>query len=667
MPQWNSLVGHTLGQYQIVELIGEGGMAAVYKAWQPSLRRYVALKVLTLFLADDAEFVKRFHQEAVAAANLKQTNIVTIHDVGVEGDYHYIAMELIEGTSLAERVRSGPVLAPEQVVDIISQIGAALDYAHERGFIHRDVKPANILIDASGRVVLTDFGLVKALSGSGVTSTLTRAGTVFGTPRYMSPEQVKDEPLDYRSDLYALGIVCYEMLSGQVPFDGTTTHSILYAQANTPPPPLRDVAGLAVPPPVEAVVEKMLAKEREKRYQSAGEFARDLAQAVIGVWPARLGKETAAVKPEEGMMEMVPGAQLAPKPPTMAQPGPQRMSASPPPKGRDRSCLMWGLIGGGIVLVLLALGLAAVGVMFWPRLSPGDKEEVPPPPVEAPVAPPGAPVPDMEAPAVPAVEQIAFTSERDGNAEIYVMNSDGSGQTNLTNSPSADFYPQWSPDRSRIAFHSYESGDIGGNAEIYVMAADGSDWIRLTRNVASDKFPNWSPDGGRLVFVSDRDGDFEIYAVRSDGSQARRLTSEPARDYFPAWSPSGDRILFESDRDGDVEIYVMGADGGNPINLTQNSAADSLASWSPDGTKIAFTSDRSGQPEVWVMDSDGNHPIRLTSTGGRQPDWSPDGTRIVFVSERDGNAEIYVMNSDGSAQVRLTRSVTSDWDPHWSR
>jgi tetratricopeptide (TPR) repeat protein len=357
----SDLVGTALGQYQIVELIGEGGMAAVYKAWQPTLRRYVALKVLTPDLAGDAEFVKRFHQEAVAAANLKQTNIVTIHDVGVEGDYHYIAMELIEGTSLAERVRSGPTLTPEQVVDIITQVGAALDYAHERGFVHRDVKPANILVDASGRVVLTDFGLVKALSGSGVTSTLTRAGTVFGTPRYMSPEQIKDEPLDYRSDLYSLGIVCYEMLSGQVPFDSTTTHSVLYAQVNTPPPPLRDMAGLAVPPPVEAVVERMLAKARENRYQSAGQFARDLAQAVAGIWPARLGGARAALPEMEsdttsigGTPEEMPAATVR----QLAQP------ATPPVSAPVRRRSRWPLLAGvaAAVGILLIVG-TVVGVL----------------------------------------------------------------------------------------------------------------------------------------------------------------------------------------------------------------------------------------------------------------------------------------------------------------
>jgi len=356
-----NLVGTTLGQYQIVELIGEGGMAIVYKAWQPSLRRYVALKVLAPHLASDAEFVQRFHQEAVSAANLKQTHIVIIHDVGAESGYHYIAMELIEGASLEAYIRSGQPFTPDQVAGIISQIGAALDYAHQRGFIHRDIKPANILIDASGRAVLTDFGIVKALSGSGVTAALTQAGTVVGTPHYMSPEQITDEPLDHRSDLYALGIVCYEMLSGQVPFDGTTTHAIIYAQVHTPPPPLREIAGLAAPPPVEAVVNKMLAKRRENRYDSGGEFARDLAQAVSGVWPAGLGEEMEVTMPMgtgTTVMEPTPGGMPAPTAlqPTPAAPyTPTAYTPTPPPMPAPARRRRWPLVLGGI---------AAIGVML---------------------------------------------------------------------------------------------------------------------------------------------------------------------------------------------------------------------------------------------------------------------------------------------------------------
>jgi tetratricopeptide (TPR) repeat protein len=342
------LVGTTLGQYQIVELIGEGGMASVYKAWQPSLRRYVALKVLAPHLANDAEFHKRFQQEAVSAANLKHTNIVTIHDVGAEGDHHYIAMEFIEGASLTERIRSGQAVAPEQVVDVISQIGSALDYAHQRGFIHRDIKPANILIEPGARAVLTDFGIAKAVSG-GVTGPLTKAGSIFGTPHYMSPEQVREEELDHRSDLYSLGIVCYEMLSGEVPFDGTTTHSILYAQANNPPPPLREV-NPSVLPPVEAVVNRMLAKNRERRYNSAGEFAMALAQAVVGVWPEETGEATVVGGGAPTGAELVE---------TVVGRGAARPMTMPAPVRRGR----WPVVLGAVAVGVMVIVGAVVGVM----------------------------------------------------------------------------------------------------------------------------------------------------------------------------------------------------------------------------------------------------------------------------------------------------------------
>lgn len=292
------LVGTTLGGYEIIEPLSQGGMADIYKAWQPSLKRHVALKVLASDLATDAEFVARFQQEAVAAANLNHTNIVTIYDVGSENDYHYIAMELVDGTSLQEHILNHGALDLEQVVGIITQVSAALDYAHDRGLIHRDIKPANVLIENRGRVVLTDFGIAEALSSSSLTATLSGDEVIFGTPHYMSPEQIKEESVDHRSDLYSLGIVCYEMLAGQVPFEGTTTHSIVYAQVHTPPPPLNEVAASEVPFPVEAVVDKMLAKRPEDRYASAGEFAAALSQATTGPSPSGGNGETALVDQE---------------------------------------------------------------------------------------------------------------------------------------------------------------------------------------------------------------------------------------------------------------------------------------------------------------------------------------------------------------------------------
>jgi tetratricopeptide (TPR) repeat protein len=339
------LVSTTMGQYEIVELIGKGGMAKVYKAWQPSLKRHVALKVLDPALASDPSFVTRFHQEAVSAANLRHPNIVTIHDVGTQDGYNYIAMEYIEGSSLDDRIRSHGALPGQQVVDIITQIGSALEYAHQQGFIHRDIKPANVLIDGSGRAVLTDFGIVKALSGSGMTLSLTQSGSVIGTPYYMSPEQVKDEPVDQRSDLYSLGIVCYEMLTGRVPFNSATTHSVLLAQANEPPPPLREV-NPAVPPEVEEVVEKVLAKEPQARYNSAGEFAEALSEAIDGAAGSRQPAQASrgASRPKATPQPERPSSSLVP----------QQGRA---PAGRSRWPVV--LLGVGVLGAMMALAVLA--------------------------------------------------------------------------------------------------------------------------------------------------------------------------------------------------------------------------------------------------------------------------------------------------------------------
>jgi hypothetical protein len=267
-------------------------------------------------------------------------------------------------------------------------------------------------------------------------------------------------------------------------------------------------------------------------------------------------------------------------------------------------------------------------------------------------------------PGAPAIGKIAFHSDRDGNFEIYVMNADGAGQTNLTNDPAGDNFPAWSPDGSRIAFHS----DRDGNFEIYVMNADGSGLGNLTNNPADDAYAAWSPDGTRIAFSSDRDGNFEIYLMNADGTGLARLTDNAAEDSPPRWSPDGTRIAFVSDRDGNTEIYVMNADGTGLARLTDNPAEDSLPSWSPDGTRIVFHSDRDGNTEIYVMNADGSGQARLTNNAAIDgfPAWSPDGERIVFVSDRDGNFEIYVMVADGTGLARLTDNADRDNVPVWS-
>jgi tetratricopeptide (TPR) repeat protein len=337
------LVGVTLGQYEIIALQGEGGMATVYKAWQPALQRYVALKVLALRLSGEADFVARFQQEAVAAANLRHNNIVTIYDVGSEQGRHYIAMEFIEGESLKDCIDREGALALDQVVDIITQVGGALDYAHQRGFIHRDIKPANVLIEQTGRVVLTDFGIVEAHDNGDVTPASIKEGAIFGTPHYMSPEQIGGEPLDPRSDLYSLGVVCYEMLSGRVPFDGST-RSILYAHTHTPPPSFRETVGPGLPSPLEGVVDRALAKHPADRFSSAGQFATALSEAAAGVWSEGVPDGTLAVGQEGGDTD----ARKTRHRPKTSQP-------QSTPARRSRWALLFGATGLGVALVVGAI------------------------------------------------------------------------------------------------------------------------------------------------------------------------------------------------------------------------------------------------------------------------------------------------------------------------
>jgi serine/threonine-protein kinase len=271
----DDMIGKQLGNYQIVGELGRGGMAVVYRAFQPSLNRYVAIKVLPPHLGFDQEFVKRFQREALASAKLRHPNIVVIHDVGHQQGIYFIVMELLEGHTLKQIVEEEGALPVDRADRIAEQVAAALDYAHQQGFVHRDVKPANIFVGKDDHTTLTDFGIAKAASEA---QQLTRTGMLMGTPEYMSPEQAEGGEVDYRTDLYALGVVLYQMLVGQVPFQGTTPHAILHAVIYEPPPPLRQTRP-NLSPAIESVVLKAIDKRPERRYQSGAELASSLGKA----------------------------------------------------------------------------------------------------------------------------------------------------------------------------------------------------------------------------------------------------------------------------------------------------------------------------------------------------------------------------------------------------
>jgi serine/threonine-protein kinase len=309
------IVGATIGGYQIVAEVGRGGMAAVYRAHQLSMNRDVAIKVLPPELLSQSASIERFKQEASIVARLEHRAIVPVHDYGEYEGIPYLVMRCMDGGSLDERLAEGPI-PPAEALAIVEQIAPALDYAHREGVLHRDLKPSNILLDANGDAYITDFGIARLL-GDAPAKPLTTSGVV-GTPSYMSPEQAQGHDLDGRSDLYALGVVLFEMLTGSRPFDGETPYTIAVKHV-TEEPPSACALKPDLPPGVDAVLRKVLAKSREQRYQTAVALASSLRAALEQ--PAPSVSDTAPSLNDA----LRAGAAHAPH-----QPDPAPVSPSPP-------------------------------------------------------------------------------------------------------------------------------------------------------------------------------------------------------------------------------------------------------------------------------------------------------------------------------------------------
>jgi len=366
-PTW---IGRTLGgRYRIDDLLGQGGMSAVYKATDPNLKRVVAIKLIHSHLSVDPSFVQRFESEASAVASLRHPNIVQVFDFNNDNGTYYMVLEFIPGETLQDRLKrladNNRKLSLEEALKYTLNISDAMGYAHQRGMVHRDIKPANIMLDTQGQAILMDFGIVKILGGDSHTST----GAVVGTARYMSPESIRGEVADHRSDIYSLGVALYEMFSGRTPFVADSAMTLMMMHLNDPVP---DVRGFRpdIHPDIVAIIEKCLVKNRDERFQSAAELSAELKQtlAIQDVKSTMVAVKRTVPKPEvittvvdKGPLQTRPEPVAAFQSSTQLKPDSARIAQSKP-----KSNMMRFLLASGAVALLLC---AIAGTVVFRNIS----------------------------------------------------------------------------------------------------------------------------------------------------------------------------------------------------------------------------------------------------------------------------------------------------------
>ena len=383
-PGW---IGRTIGdRYQIQELIGQGGMSAVYKAYDPNLRRVVAVKLIHSHLSQDPQFVRRFEEEATAVAQMRHPSIIQVYDFNNEGKTYFIVFEFVPGESLRARLRrtleAKRRLDLTKIVDYSATVADALDYAHSRGIIHRDIKPANVMINVHDQAILMDFGIVKIVGGD----THTATGAVLGTARYISPEQVRGESVDYRTDIYSMGVMLYETSSGRPPYEADSAITVMMMHVNDPIPDIRS-ARPDMPASLANVITRAMAKNRAERFQSAAELA--LAIRSVGSDPAIsavAGVSTVAAAAPSRVDQPVQAArpaaasQVSSREKTPPQPVPGAVPAAAvqqPVASTDSSDgnRRIAVLGGLAALLILLLCIAAAAIIYGSGILSADDEQ----------------------------------------------------------------------------------------------------------------------------------------------------------------------------------------------------------------------------------------------------------------------------------------------------
>lgn len=547
-------------------------------------------------------YLRQFEREAELLGNLRHPSLPIVSDHFKEGKDYFLVMDYVPGQDLSTYLarQPGECVNEQEALRIITPILDALDY------LHRQSPPIVHRDVKPDNIRITPEGAIY-LVDFGIAKTYkpdqkTTIGARWKTPGFSPLEQYGSGSTDARSDLYAIGATLYTLLSG--------VEELPEAPDRVKEDTLLPLCQIApsVSPQMEQIVMRLLAILPDQRYPDVA----TLRQA-LGEVPAY---EPAAPALEEGGLS---GSDSA-EPHAL-----RRLTTTAVGKTM--------LVIGGTLMVLALVLLVANGLFFFAD----------------------APVPQGK---------IAFSSERDGSYNIYVMYANGTNLYAITGRSYDDWSPSWSPDGRSLVFRS----DRDGNDDIYTMQADGSDLRRLTFDSMHDWNPVWSPDGRSIAFQSNREGNFDIYVMDADGSNLHQITNNPLYDGLPSWSPDSRQMVFSSDRNGMFDIYIMQADGSNVRNLTNNLAYDWAPAWSPDGRSIAFQSDLGGNTDIYVMNTDGSNLRNLTNDPpyDTSPRWSPDGHFLVFFTRRDGNGEIYRMDRSGRNFHNLTQNSSEDSDPSWS-
>ena len=560
--------GTRVGPYEVLGPLGAGGMGEVFRAHDTRLARDVAVKVLPSRLSQNGEALARFEREAKAVAALSHPNILAIFDFGRHDGTAYAVTELLEGETLRERLKAG-ALPTRKAAELAIQVAHGLAAAHAKGIVHRDLKPENVFVSKDGRAKILDFGLARQLetgapgdhSGSPTEAHHTEPGAVLGTVGYMSPEQVRGQPVDHRSDIFSLGSVLFELSTGTPAFKRETSAETMTAILRDDPLEAPEPASRSsrITPGLERILHHCLEKAPEERFQSARDLAFDL-EALSGSTQSGLASASGGTGPRPWTRPLAAAA-------------------------------------GALVLLAAGFGLG--------RLGRGGAE---------PSVLGHASFTQLTfqagAPSYPSVspegQSFVFASESDGDLDVYLQRVGGTNPINLTtDSEPDDTEPAFSPDGSQIAFRSERDG--GG---IFLMGATGESARRLTD---AGRSPAWSPDGTEIVYSTEtiqpfypygRAGFGELWAVKVDSGEKRRLTSAPIDAVQPSWSPHGHRIAFWGLRPGGQrDLWTVGRSGGESsvVAVTDDADLDWNPVWAPDGRSLYFASDRGGAMGIFRL------------------------------------------------------------------